>query len=480
MRLLSLRARIFTALVSVVLVASLLMAGVTIFQYSEQSNTYHEQRLQRKENQLKKRLAYLLDDSTYQLIPENTAQIFAGHVAQTSDVLNINFRVYSLNGTMVPLEENTSPIATQPLPEEVLRQLAENPNDHYIDVRSDNGIRTRSSYFYIFDQNELPLAIIYVPYFDDDSLSYMELQAYLWRLVQVYIIMLIIALLLAFFVSSYITQSLDTIIIKLNQTRLSKTNTKIELTNASKEISALVDAYNQMVDQLEESAAELAKSQREVAWREMAKQVAHEIKNPLTPMRLSIQQFEKQHGKGTATWNAEVRDFSQTLIQQIDTMSAIASTFSQFATMPMGQPARIDVVETVARALELYKETPIWLNTAPPPLYAQLDSTQLVRVVNNVVSNAIQATKGIENPKIEVAVSADDTWVYFTITDNGEGISEEVQARIFEPMFTTKTSGMGLGLSMVKSIVETYGGNVDFDSKPNISTCFRLRFPRVH
>src|SRR6056300_596732 len=115
MRLLSLRARIFTALVSVVLVASLLMAGVTIFQYSEQSNTYHEQRLQRKENQLKKRLAYLLDDSTYQLIPENTAQIFAGHVAQTSDVLNINFRVYSLNGTRVPLDENTSPIATQPL-----------------------------------------------------------------------------------------------------------------------------------------------------------------------------------------------------------------------------------------------------------------------------------------------------------------------------------------------------------------------------
>jgi two-component system nitrogen regulation sensor histidine kinase NtrY len=479
MRLPSLRARIFTALVFLVLVASLLIAGVTIFQYSEQSNTYHEQRLQRKENQLKKRIAYLLQDSSYEVNLENLAQIFAGHIQQTSDVLNINFRVYSLSGALVSSGQDIEPMPVQTLSEEVRRQLAQRPDDRYIDVRSENGIRTRSSYFYIFDQNEQPLAIIYVPYFDDDSLSSMELKAFLIRLVQVYIIMLIIALILAFFVSSYITQSLDTISIKLNQTRLSKTNAKIELTNASKEISALVDAYNQMVDQLEQSAAELAKSQREVAWREMAKQVAHEIKNPLTPMRLSIQHFEQQHGKGSEAWKSELRDFSQTLIQQIDTMSAIASTFSQFATMPTGQSERINVVQTVKRALELYKDTPILLEASSNELYAQFDSTQLVRVVNNLVSNAIYATKESKDPKIEVRVHSENKWVLFAVTDNGAGISEEVRERIFEPMFTTKTSGMGLGLSMVKSIVETYGGKVDFDSKPSQGTCFRLRFPRV-
>ena len=479
MRLLSLRTRIFTALVFLVLVASLLIAGVTIFQYREQSNTYHEQRLERKENQLKKRISYLFEESSVEVTPDNIAAIFSGHIQQTSDVLNINFRVYSLEGKLLSSGQVMEPLPIQTLSEEVLHQLAQRPDDRYIDVRSEEGIRTRSSYFYIFDQNEVPLAIIYVPYFDDDSLSSMELNAFLLRLVQVYVIMLIIALILAFFVSSYVTQPLDTISIKLNQTRLSKTNTKIELTNASKEISALVDAYNQMVDQLEQSAAELAKSQREVAWREMAKQVAHEIKNPLTPMRLSIQHFEQQLAKGSSEWQDEVHDFSQTLIQQIDTMSAIASAFSQFATMPTAQPERTNLVTTAKRALELYKEAPISLEVSDENLYARLDSTQLVRVVNNLLSNALQATNDIANPKIDVRIYADTKWVSFEVCDNGKGVSEEVRERIFEPMFTTKTSGMGLGLSMVKSIVETYGGTVDFDSDPNRRTCFKLRFPRV-
>jgi signal transduction histidine kinase len=160
-------------------------------------------------------------------------------------------------------------------------------------------------------------------------------------------------------------------------------------------------------------------------------------------------------------------------------MSAIASAFSQFATMPTGQSERTNVVVTAKRALELYKEAHISLDVADENLYAQLDSTQLVRVVNNLLSNALQATNDIANPKIEVRIDADTNWLTFEVCDNGKGISEEVRERIFEPMFTTKTSGMGLGLSMVKSIVETYGGTVDFDSDPNRRTCFKLRFPRV-
>ena len=143
--------------------------------------------------------------------------------------------------------------------------------------------------------DDQPLAIVNVPYFDDDSLSSMELNAFLIRLVQVYVIMLIIAIILAFFVSSYITRHLETISIKLNQTKLSKTNNKIELSKASREISALVSAYNHMVDELEASAVKLAKSQREVAWREMAKQVAHEIKNPLTPIQLTIDNLKTKY-----------------------------------------------------------------------------------------------------------------------------------------------------------------------------------------
>ncbi|RCL71212.1 MAG: GHKL domain-containing protein [Flavobacteriales bacterium] len=478
MRLLSLRARIFTALIFLMVVASLLIAGVTIFQYREQSNTYHEQRLERKENQLKKRIAYLLNDTVLAVTPENAAAIFEPHMQQTSDVLNINFRIYSLSGVLQSSTQLMEAAPVQVLPDILLNQLQSRTSERLIDVSTTNGIRMRSSYFYAFDANGLPLAILNVPYYDDDSLSSLELNAFLLRLVQVYVIMLIIAIILAFIVSSYITQSLETISIKLNQTKLAKSNSKIELTKASKEISALVEAYNHMVDELEQSAIKLAKSQREIAWREMAKQVAHEIKNPLTPMRLSIQHFEQQVAKGTSEWKTQVHEFSQTLIQQIDTMSAIASAFSQFAAMPTGQSELLNVTETVKRALELYKDAPIALD-ADTAYYAQLDATQLVRIINNLMSNAIDACAEVSKPFIEVRIFGDKKWIYVSVEDNGKGVSDSLQERIFEPTFTTKTSGMGLGLSMVKSIVETFGGTIQFESIPNVKTRFQVRFPRI-
>ena len=341
-----------------------------------------------------------------------------------------------------------------------------------------DGVTTRFSLSYIDDLDGQPLAIVNVPYFDDDSLSSMELNAFLIRLVQVYVIMLIIAIILAFFVSSFITRHLETISIKLNQTKLSKINSKIELNKASREISALVSAYNHMVDELEASAVKLAKSQREVAWREMAKQVAHEIKNPLTPMRLSIQHFEQQAAKGNLQWYEKVHEFSQSLIQQIDTMSAIASTFSQFATMPTGQSERINVKEVVGRALELYADAPISFKSVSKA-YAHFDATQLVRIINNLINNAIQACQEVEQPQIRVTLTKEKKSILLAVEDNGKGIIKDLQERVFEPTFTTKTSGMGLGLSMVKSIVETYDGSVVFDSTPDSLTRFELRFPSI-
>lgn len=479
MRLLSLRARIFTALIFLVVVASFLIAGVTIYQYREQSNTYNEQRLERKEGQLKKRLFYLLDRSKVDVVPNNVPLIFKEYMQETADFLNINFRIYTLEGEKILSTQLMETLPNQTLSKEVLQQLRFNTYDHYIDVSSSDGIRMRSSFSYILDSNDAPLAILNVPYFDDDSLNSMELNAFLLRLVQVYVVMLIIAIILAFFVSSYVTKSLEAISNKLNETKLTKTNAKIELNKASREISTLVNAYNHMVDELEQSAVKLAKSQREAAWREMAKQVAHEIKNPLTPMRLSIQHFEQQFAKGGTQSREQVHEFSQSLIQQIDTMSAIASAFSQFAAMPTGNAKRLNINSSVQRAMDLYKDKFILLYSNEESLYSQLDETQLVRVVNNLISNALQATAKMDTPKIEVRLRGDSDWVYIEVQDNGEGIPEELLNHIFEPKFTTKTGGMGLGLSMVKSIVETYGGSVTFDSTQGVSTCFEVRFPRI-
>jgi len=234
-----------------------------------------------------------------------------------------------------------------------------------------------------------------------------------------------------------------------------------------------------MIDELEESAVQLATSEREQAWREMAKQVAHEIKNPLTPMRLSVQSFQRKFDPEDENIHQKVDEYSKTLIQQIDTMSSIASAFSNFAKMPAQKNETLNVSKIVKLGLDIFSEDYIQFSSENDEILANFDRTQLIRVVTNLVKNGIQAIPhDREDPKIEVKVSSQDDMVKITIEDNGIGVSKDNKSKIFEPKFTTKTSGMGLGLAMVKNIVETYKGNITFTSQPGIGTIFTVTFPK--
>ena len=233
-----------------------------------------------------------------------------------------------------------------------------------------------------------------------------------------------------------------------------------------------------MIDELEGSAAKLATSEREAAWREMAKQVAHEIKNPLTPMRLSVQSFQRKFDPQDPEINHKVEEYSNTLIQQIDTMSSIASAFSNFAKMPAQQSETLNVSKIVKLALDIFNEDYIEFQTEDEEILAKFDRTQLIRVVTNLVKNAIQATEEQENPMIKVDVSQDNYHVCIAVQDNGVGIPEDNKPKVFEPKFTTKNSGMGLGLAMVKNIVETFKGTITFESQEHIGTTFRIKFPK--
>ena len=231
-----------------------------------------------------------------------------------------------------------------------------------------------------------------------------------------------------------------------------------------------------MVDKLEESAEKLAKSEREQAWREMAKQVAHEIKNPLTPMRLTVQSFQKKFSSNQPPESQEINDFSNTLIQQIDTMTSIASAFSNFAKMPAQQSEQLDVVKITKLALEIFNEKHIRFESSDAEIFAIFDRTQLIRVVTNLVKNALQACKELSQPIIKVFVQKQENQIVIEVTDNGVGIEEKNSDKIFEPKFTTKTSGMGLGLAMVKNILQAYNGSITFNSIPNKKTTFRVVF----
>jgi nitrogen fixation/metabolism regulation signal transduction histidine kinase len=293
--------------------------------------------------------------------------------------------------------------------------------------------------------------------------------------------MLVIAFALAYFLSTYITQSLKTISDKLSETSLEQKNEKIVLEANSKEINLLIKAYNSMVDELELSATKLAQSEREEAWREMAKQVAHEIKNPLTPMRLTVQSFQRKFDANDPELKQKLKDYSETLIQQIDTMSSVASAFSNFASMPAQQNETLNVVEVVELALDIFNEEYIIFKSDEKEIISKMDRTQLIRIITNLVKNAIQAIPQEQKEKsILVTVKRDGNNVLISVKDNGIGIEEQNVTHIFEPKFTTKNSGMGLGLGIIKNIIENYKGTITFETKYGKGTTFTVSLPIIN
>jgi nitrogen fixation/metabolism regulation signal transduction histidine kinase len=228
---------------------------------------------------------------------------------------------------------------------------------------------------------------------------------------------------------------------------------------------------------LDESVEKLSKSNKEQAWREMAKQVAHEIKNPLTPMKLSVQSFQRSFDINDPNINNKLDEFIQTLIQQIETMSSIASAFSNFAEMPAQLGEKINIIQTVKLALEIFNEKQIEFYSDINDVQVNIDRAQMVRIITNLIKNALQACESIENPLIQVIIKKKKNNVFIDIKDNGTGISTPIRNKIFEPNFTTKSSGMGLGLGMVKNIVNSYDGEITFTSKVNHGTTFSIYFP---
>ncbi|WP_024769668.1 sensor histidine kinase [Aquimarina macrocephali] len=479
---LSLRTRIFISMTILVLLASILIAAVTIYQYKEEAEEYHQGRLERKEERIQITINNVLKRTTYPVNEENIALIFREkqRIFQISEEHSMPINIYGLSGELLVKSEglfakDTTDIQIDPVILDTLESLF---NKKYLVKSEKNGERFLTSYTYITDVRSKPLGILHLPYLEDDDLITRELLQFLQRLGQVYLLMLLVAVVLAYFLSKYITRSLKTISETIDQTRLDKRNKRIDIGDASEEIYSLVNAYNSMIDELEESAAMLAKSEREAAWREMAKQVAHEIKNPLTPMRLTVQSFQRKFDPKDPNIRQKVQEYSDTLIQQIDTMSSIASAFSNFAQMPAQKSETLDVVKIIGLALDIFNEDYIIFPSEKEKIIAKFDRTQLIRVVTNLVKNGIQAIPEDRIPKIIVDVFSENGEVLITVSDNGIGITEENTKKVFEPKFTTKTSGMGLGLGMVKNIVETYNGSITFTSKEGKGTVFKVRFPK--
>ncbi|WP_053970684.1 ATP-binding protein [Mangrovimonas sp. ST2L15] len=479
----SFRYRIFIAMIFLVLLASIVIAVVTVYQYNEEAQDYHKDRLESKEANIKEHIDYVINETTYEVKTEKIPNIFRYNdkIYEIAAIHRLTINLYDLEGGFLISSKASMPNDSIPkcLDAEILNQLANTAEHRYVIKSMEDGQIKQASFSYITDRKFKPLAILHIPYLGDDNFLNKELEDFLIKLGIAYLFMLFIAVGLAYLLSKYITKSLKTISDKIKETRLEKRNKKINIESPSEEIELLVSSYNSMIDELEDSAVKLATSEREQAWREMAKQVAHEIKNPLTPMRLSVQSFQRKFDPQDPEIFNKVNEYSKTLIQQIDTMSSIAEAFSNFAKMPAQKSETLNVVEITKLALDIFSEDFIHFSSDKEQITAKFDRTQLIRVITNLVKNGIQAIPEDQEPKnIVVHVFEEASNVVISVADNGQGISEENKEKIFEPKFTTKTSGMGLGLAMVKNIVETYHGSITFTSIKDKGTTFRVSFPK--
>ena len=337
----------------------------------------------------------------------------------------------------------------------------------------------QSIYSPVRDIDGKAYAYINIPSFDSQLELKREISNFLVTIINLNAFIFLIAGAIALFITNRITSSFTLIGDKMRAINLGRTNEEIPW-NRNDEIGGLVTEYNKMVTKLEASAAQLAKSEREGAWREMARQVAHEIKNPLTPMKLSIQYLQKAIDNNSPTVREMTSSVARTLIEQIDHLSKIAADFSQFANIGNSKNEVFDLHEMLQSLSSLYVTTEN-LNFSWEPVEQRIvlfaDKTQLNRLFTNLLQNAVEACENKEDRIVVMSEELEGDFIIIKITDNGDGIPLQVQEKIFTPNFTTKTSGTGLGLAMSKSIVEQAKGELWFETTERTGTTFFVKIP---
>lgn len=473
----SLGSRIYLSMIALIVI-SLIITGVsTIYFFKNQNDVYHLARLQRKEQSIMLALKYFVIEESIDEVDLRLNK----KLDELTNIHGLDLNLYNEYGGLVYstiLDDTKDFLAQENISSAIIDSVARTDDPVIVDEEWEDQ-NYLSTFFLIENRKNLPIAVVHIPYHKDGKRSKEELSAFLHTLVQVFLLLFVGASVIAYFLSNYIIKSLQAVSEGIKQTQLAGKNPHIEW-DSDDEIGELVKDYNRMVDELQESADLLAKSERESAWKEMARQVAHEIKNPLTPMRLNIQHLQRSITDNPAKVQERMDKFSRVMLEQIDTLSRIASEFSNFAKMPRTILERLNLSDTLSSAVELYSSTPnvevIFENKINDSVEVDADRKQLIRAVSNLIKNGIQSIPRGRMGKIQVVLYRENEKMHIDVSDNGKGIAEEERDKIFEPYFTTKSGGTGLGLALVKNIFNEFGADISFESQMDIGTTFTINF----
>lgn len=475
---LSFKYRIQYSIIGLLMLFFLLLGGGSVYYNINQANESNNRSLQEKLLLVKREV--IRDLSGYN---SKNEELLTDKLRQLSNLIFADIHLYNLSGELIATSRPE--IFDKKLQERRMNfaayyQLFFQGRTHFIHKEQIGKMSYLSAYETLVDENNETIAFVNLPYF----LKSRELEKEMFNLIlagiNLHVLMILLAIFLSVIISNKITYPLRLIQNRLKATRFGSYGEQIEYLK-NDEIGSLVKEYNQMLVELEDSASRLAKSERESAWREMAKQIAHEIKNPLTPMKLSIQFLQKRHEEKTPNWEEHFNRVSKTLIEQINALSTIATAFSNFAKMPSAKNENENLVGILEHAVDLFKnddfDLTLELNTIENATVF-VDREQFVRVFVNLINNAIQSIPEGISAQVVIELEDIDSNYQISVIDNGTGINPEIKEKLFSPNFTTKSSGMGLGLSIVKNIVENANGRIWVESERNIGSCFIVQIPK--
>ncbi len=477
-----LRNRIQYSVIILFLIAFGIIGVVTLSYFKKSTEIYHESRLERKMTAAKMHAEHEIE-----LLAQLAQRVDLKQLAEPlSRVHRLDVNIYNTQGFLISSSE-----------EDIFQRGIVPPliNGHAWYALTVQGyklaildekigrLQYKVAYVALRDPYERIVAYMGLPYYAHLREKNSEVTSFMGALLNVYVLILIGATIIAVFVARSITRPLTDLGEGLRRLKLDGRNEPLKWQSRD-ELGELISEYNKMLFKLEEAKKKLAQREREVAWRDMAKRIAHEIKNPLTPMKLSIQYLQRAYEMNPNQIGPMFRRVAHTLIEQIDELNRIASEFSAFAKLPEPKREYFELNEHVASVYRLFtnhsERIEVRFHPWPEPLYVYVDKKHLMRVLNNIIANATQAIPEERHGQVDIFVERkedDPSRVRIRIRDNGKGIPPALYDHVFMPEFTTKSSGSGLGLVIARNLVNAMDGDIFFHSEEGRGTEFVVELP---
>lgn len=472
----SLRNRVFFGFLLVCFLSVVATSLVPYFVLRNNSMQQSNIDMQEKTNAVMRYLDYAVSRTLVET--EDLPTVLGNKIFEIADINQHDIVIYDLKGNYLLSNKDESLIDQKTISIDIINKILS--TDARVDLTRYDAAKDAklTSSYLLLKNNELePIGIVYIPLYHNESAYLDVLHQYVKYILLVDIFLILFSIWISWVTSNSLAKTITKFSDMITRITLFENEMRPIRYYKNDELNALARAYNRMILQIQDQKERLRFKASEEAWREMAKQVAHEVKNPLTPMKLTIQNFERKFDPEDPNIRERVKQMSKTIVDQIDLIATVASAFSEFAKLPEKNNEVINLNTEVEDILRVFNDDSIFMHANKSNIMINMDRIYLSRIITNLVTNAKQAESDQRKLIINVDVEQHQRRVMISVQDNGIGIPENMYERIFEPNFTSKSSGMGLGLSMVRKMIEDYKGEISVKSEIGKGSTFIITLP---